>query len=720
MTDNTKPFRCAPSGIFMDTFAQASFTSEPVIYNARALVNYFYFVKVLSENSSSIIENSVRKKIPISLFQLNGGNIPITDNNDTYPMRYIPPNHKTVFKDDINVDAYKSSNTIIWKSNTAQTSQYATFLFGESNINTDMSNIDPVIRDYKLMQIPGVTAGTSIQTYFSSPMNEDTGITPSDFGINISSNDLFDWSKDKTVLLKACNILSIHWGSAFSYGPAPFGNGDPTTEDVIYRSSWILNNQIKKYYNNSISTDHHTRMGGFIPSTYYKFDNPTIQDDIKYVETICTYTNALQGGTSVQDDYTTNDTQISLSIAALPNETTKPYYAHYMIAGSGSIDIFWGSIRTIKYYIADLLVACMGIEDNGAKTNMDSSTTWGDICISPDFGLFAQKLGGGESEMWAELHGNWVTSSNPALNIYKDDLHLKKLALEICNHFIPSGDLTKLCATNYCSSGGETCKCYYCSTSTEKCNTQNTGKCMCDNCVPPGGENRKLFFTSLISYIDSSSSDEIFGPNGIIDISKNGIKGMNALIGFFSNAFGPHVNAGWDIGYVFNNKGNGTWIHANFTADDFKDHDVIDENGWRSTPANINITDVSITDNELNINYSNGTTSVPGSSPNDIPANSGPADVALYYLKNSIYGDNETEIKTPPPIYEGNVSTTVCNGGGSNKCSVQCNKSECSLIPDCSTGDCSGYYIKKSDNSGICYKSQTLYANTVCCTGNTT
>ena len=31
-----------------------------------------------------------------------------------------------------------------------------------------------------------------------------------------------------------------------------------------------------------------------------------------------------------------------------------------MIAGSGSVDIFWGSIGTMKYYIADLLVACIG------------------------------------------------------------------------------------------------------------------------------------------------------------------------------------------------------------------------------------------------------------------------------------------------------------------------------------------------------------------------
>ena len=713
-----KKFRCVPYGIFMDTFAQASFTSEPIIYNSRAIVNYFYLAKVLSENSSSVIENGKPRILPISLFQLNGGNIPISGDNDTYPMRYIPDNYKTLFKGLANVDEYKSTNSITWESSNAQTSQFATFLFGEPKINPDMSNIDPIISDYKITQIPNVKSGTTIKEYFSSPMNEDTGIKSSDFGIDISDADLFDWRKDKTSLLKACNILSINWGSAFSYGPSPYGNGNPLGEDVIYRSSWILNEQIKKYYDSSISTDHHTRMGGFIPNTYHKFDDEKIQDDIKHLETVCTYTNALQGGTSVQNDYTTNDTQINLSINSLPNKTTKPYFAHYMIAGSGSVDIFWGSIGTMKYYIADLLVACMGIEDNGVKNNMDPNTTWGDISISPDFGLFAQKLGQGDNEMWKELHSDWTTSSNPDLNIYKDDINLKKTALEVCNHFIPSGDLTELCATNYCSSGGETCICYYCSKSTEKCAEQNVGKCRCDNCVPPGGENRKTFFTNLISYINSSDSDEIFGTNGIIDISKNGIKGMNALIGFFLNAFGPHVNAGWDIGWVFNYEGLGTWPHENFTTEQFEYHNIIDENGWRSAPIDIKITDLSITSSELNIKYLSSTTPESVFNPNKVPNIAGPADVALYYLKNSIYGDNEKEITTPPPIYEGKSGTTKCSGGsGSTKCTVSCDKSECSATDDCVKGNCSDYYIKNSSTKGVCYKTNILSVNTECCTG---
>ena len=49
---------------------------------------------------------------------------------------------------------------------------------------------------------------------------------------------------------------------------------------------------------------------------------------------------------------------------------------------------------------------------------------------------------------------------------------------------------------------------------------------------------------------------------------------MNALIGFFLNAFGPHVNAGWDIGWVFNYEGLGTWPHENFTTEQFEYHNI--------------------------------------------------------------------------------------------------------------------------------------------------
>jgi hypothetical protein len=602
---NHKPsteFNLAPSGIFMDTAGHWTFNTSigqveypALAYNARAIVNYFYLAKTLSENSSS------KKKIPISFFQLNGGNLPIENDNNTYPMRYIPNISPGTFKNQTN---YINNNSLNLK-----TSQFTTYLFGEKGLKSDLSNVDSSILSASIPNgyINDTGTTTTIQKYFTQ-YNNDTQIKATDFGLS-SDYDIFSWSKNKTAILKACNIISINWGSNQSYTVAPYDILMIGSEygNNSYGSSWILNEQIKQYY---IENPNGIRMGGFMDIGFTPYIN---EDQIKYMnmKTLATYTTANNQSGEIDKFYTPYDTKISNLINALPNKV-KPYFATYLINGSYQEEYFWESIQYIKYPIVNMISACLSIEDYGMSKKYDDNESWGDLCISPDFGVFARKLGTDDNSWWSDLLGNWITSTRPELKSYETDIHFKTIALEICEAFYT----TNGCVYDIIHCGDS--KCFVCPVNSKPCTSQHRSKCICNSC----GDQWKPYMKGLYNYISSQNSDEIFGTDGIINITKNGIGSLNALVGFFLNACGPHVNAGWDIGWTFNKEGSGEWAHNSYKASDFNyNSDVLDKDGW--------------------VDGSNSRTKA------------GPADVALYYLKNCMYGNNETIIKNPPPIYKG-------------------------------------------------------------------
>ena len=88
--DDSKSINLAPNRIFSDTYGFYSLQSPgfpPLAWNLNGCANYFYFVKMLTEHA---LDNTKNKgtTIPASLFQLSGGNLPIKDQSNTYPMRY--------------------------------------------------------------------------------------------------------------------------------------------------------------------------------------------------------------------------------------------------------------------------------------------------------------------------------------------------------------------------------------------------------------------------------------------------------------------------------------------------------------------------------------------------------------------------------------------------------------------------------------------------------
>ena len=101
---------------------------------------------------------------------------------------------------------------------------------------------------------------------------------------------------------------------------------------------------------------------------------------------------------------------------------------------------------------------------------------------------------------------------------------------------------------------------------------------------------------------------------------------------FFLNICGPHVNAGWNIGWVFNNQGNGTWAHQSYSAKDFEytGDTILNYKGY---------IDKSNKSNKSNI-----------------------TDPTLVYLKNCVYsnilnGSNEKiKVSNKVPIYTSSSS----------------------------------------------------------------
>ncbi len=164
----TNTFSLAPNAIFMDTYGHWSFdttdSNSAVLqkYNARSIVNYLYLAKTLSEYS-----RKDGKSIPISLFQLNGGNIPIKDEINTYPMQYIPDNVKEKFSK--LATHYNASNI-----NYNNTSQFVTYIFGEPLLNADFTNT-PFKKD-------------RLNEYIE-PSNSNTNITNKDFNTAINIID---------------------------------------------------------------------------------------------------------------------------------------------------------------------------------------------------------------------------------------------------------------------------------------------------------------------------------------------------------------------------------------------------------------------------------------------------------------------------------------------------------------------------------------------------
>lgn len=626
-------FNLAPNSIFMDTYGYWAFLGPgfPALsYNCRAIVNYLYQAKTFSENSSSIKD----KQYPINLFQLSGGNIPLTNDSNTNPSTYIPANDvKTLYNNQNYTNADDSKHT----------SPFATFLFGKStdtNLNSDFSNVPTDITSQSTSSsnwgVGSASTKTTLKDYFSI-YNKETNIKASDFGID--NIDIFDWNIDKTSLLKSCNIKSINWGSNSSYTIAPYALN---TQNIS--GSWILNQQVKKYrINNPISnTSHNTYMGGFIDSNFTAYNLESQSKYTNYIDHLATYTSSLEGGTSIKKEFNLPDEKIDRLICSLPTKNTKPYFVNYNISGSGSTTIFWNSIRYIKYSIGYIVNACLSMEDNGFKQKYNNDEIWGYICISPDFGLFAQELAKNNQTWWKALQGDWTSSENnnsiktydvpdldaeEALNSYKNnnDIHLKKMTTEIINAFISDDNKNKFPV------------------------------------------NWITYLTKLYSYVNSSDSDEIFGDNGIIDISKNGIRSINAVIAFFLNTCGPHIEAGWDIGWVFNNIGNGGWVHKSFTPQDFEYHsDAINSNGFIDK------------------------------------SKTGPSDVALYYLKNSIYGNlNEKYISNPPEIFVASEEPDkpIVSNCYKNIAGKTCT---CSTKPTNCTASTTAFCNQSSDNCKSC------------------
>lgn len=661
---DSSTFSLAPNGIFMDTYGRWAFNQkDPNAYpsltmNARSIVNYMYMAKVLSENSSQI----QGKKIPISFFQLSGGNIPIEGDHTTYPARAKSKTNTDIPQELYDFTGQKDTNK--FDETEAPTSQFSTYFYG-SKLNSDLSNIAYGIKKlpnqsttiWKL-SVPNPPSVISIIDYFTK-YNNDTKITEEDFGLTSKDINLFDWSSDKTKLLEACNVISINWGSNQSYTVAPFNillgkDQINISSDYVplssYGTSWILYDQIMNYKKQYPKSK--IRMGGFSNQTFAldpsssvgQYPGPT--DYLKYIQqdTLATYSSSAVFGSGILEKswpkLGMEDSKVDQLIGFLNqirdnggNKNIKPYIAQYVIVGSYGINTLFSSVEFIQYSIINMIRNCFAIEDYGYKAGFPDTDTWGDMCLSPDFGLFAQHLsvGGstGTSQEWSDLLGDWtdtdIISRHSQLKMYQDDPSLKQIAIDICQEFIDYNDDTKYfpCAKYYCSPSGQS-TCIY-SKSKEDCSPQCDGKWKCSTCEPrPQNKvNQSQYMKQLQSWIQTYWEDF----SKYIDIKNiGGLQSINCLIGFFLNTCGPHINAGWDIGWVFNNQGSGTWAHQSYTAKDFEytGNTVLNYKGYIDQNKKGNIT-----------------------------------DPTLFYLKNCVYGNifnnsnEKIKVSKKIPIYTG-------------------------------------------------------------------
>ena len=596
----TNTFSLAPNAIFMDTFGWWSFdtNSNSVIlqeYNARSIVNYLYLAKTLSEHS-----RKDGKSIPISLFQLNGGNIPIKNKPNTYPMQYMPRDLKK--KEDLSKITihYNNKNTDYNK-----TSQFVTYIFGEPSLNLKKNNT------------PLNEAALNI---YREPSNSNTNIKNTDF--SLTDINIFDWSSNKIDLLKKCNINSILWGSSSSYTIAPFAN----SVSYEYGGSWVLFDKIKKYKDDLSRI----RMGGW---------NNSNRDDISYSkldynsfinDSVATYTvQTKQKDTEQRDASMPMNKEffryfIWQNILGLFNNLdtlnsnrnkknpVKPYITHYIY--NGSKDSEQPPADTFKYtYLTNtiflLAYCCLRIEIFGTKY-YPSENIYGDICLSPDFYNVILT----SSLQWKQVQGRYSKSNTYFSDAsFNTDSNLKNMALNICN--IYKTYLTK-CSWNKTCTSCIDCPGYNLPSNIDICDKCTT----CKDCDI--NEKIKTYFKKLHDWIYKNWDSF----NHIIDMENNCIKSVNALIGFFLNTCGPHVNAGWDIGWKFNKLENGHWPNQSYTTKDFTKNiipnnnlrKVINENGW-----------------------------IP-----DKIKDAGIADNTLFYLRNNVYGDTEqVSVKELPPIF---------------------------------------------------------------------
>lgn len=657
-------FSLAPNGIFMDTYGRWAFNIQDpnafpaLTYNGRAIVNFMYMAKTLSENASKI-----GTTIPISFFQLSGGNIPIGNSSNTYPTKARSKNTnipEKLYKYTGHVDPYKS-----FDESSTPTSQFATYFFG-SNLDSSLNNMDKYIKQLSDRSGTWYTnKDTTLLDYFTTN-NHDTQISAKDFGLSNEAIKLFDWASDKTQLFKKCHIKSISWGSDQAYSIAPFQilkpltvgpytkcPPPPSTCPPSYGTSWILYDQVMNYKNNN-NHDNPVDMGGVAPKDL--LNNVALTDISfeKYIlyDTLATYSSSEVTFQEAQSDWPgkwaklgIQDIKIEQFIQFLNkirdnggNPNIKPYIAQYVIVGSYGIDALFYSIQYIKLSIINMISNCFLIEEYGYNAGFSPSETWGDMCLSPDFGLFAQHLSqSGDTQTnqeWSDLLGDWtdsnIISRHSQLQIYQNDVSLKKSALDICQAFIDYNDVTKYfpCAKYYCSSYcGKCSTCIY-TKSKEDCSPQlppeGKGEWDCSSCQPRPKNmvNRSHYMKNLQNWIKLNWNDF----SKFIDIKKvGGLQSINCLIGFFLNTCGSHVNAGWDIGWVFNNTGSGTWAHNSYSANDFKytGDTVLNYQGYINRTKKGNIT-----------------------------------DPTLFYLKNAVYGNlkygsnEKVNVDSLPPIYD--------------------------------------------------------------------
>jgi hypothetical protein len=658
-------FSLAPNGIFMDIYGRWAFNIQDpnafpaLTYNGRAIVNFMYMAKTLSENASQI--GTIK---PISFFQLSGGNMPIAGDNTTYPARAKSKTYTDIPQELYDYTGQKDTN--IFNETDAPTSQFATYFYG-SKLKPDLSNIADGIKKlpnqptsiWKLSN-PNPPDNISVIDYFTT-YNNDTKITEDDFGLTPKDINLFDWSSDKTKLLEACNILSINWGSNQAYTVAPFNillpieNINISPEYVplsSYGASWILYDQLVNYKKQNESSV--IRMGGFSNTTFAL--DPSSSDTqypgpvnyLKYIQqdTLATYSSSAVFGEGSMEkawlELGMEDSKVDQLIGFLNqirdnggNKNIKPYIAQYVIVGSYGIDTLFYSIQYIKYSIINMVRNCFAIEEYGQTAGFSVTDTWGDMCLSPDFGLFAQHLSvGGDAETsqeWSDLLGDWsdpkIVKRYPQLDGYENDPILKHLAEEICQEFADYNDKTKYfpCAKYYCSPNCDKCSTCIYTKSKEDCSPEGKGKWDCSSCQPRPKNmvNRSHYMKNLHDWIKLNWNSF----SNFIDIKKGGLQSINCLIGFFLNTCGPHVNAGWDIGWVFNNTGSGTWAHNSYSANDFKytGDTVLNYQGYINTTKKGNIT-----------------------------------DPTLFYLKNAVYGNidygsnEKVKVDSRPPIYDAN------------------------------------------------------------------
>jgi hypothetical protein len=594
----TNTFSLAPNAIFMDTYGWWSFTSpEPVItnYNARSIVNYLYLAKTLSEYS-----RKDGRAVPISVFQLNGGNIPITGDISTYPMHYMPSEVRNKFPHLSGEYNTNNTNKTVYQN----TSQFVTYIFGEPGLKEDYSN-SPLKTDIAPLD------------YLNS--NASTDISNTDFN---SALNIFDWQSNKIELLKTCNINSILWGSDHAYTIAPF---KIVQDGYKYGASWVLFERIKKYQTELSGI----RMGGFTNLPADKDLCYNLLDKKSFInDSVAIYT--AQTKQEISTKPMTQSTfrlfiyqgifQLFTDLEVLNNTNidkhVKPYIANYIFNGSADGQEPDTLNATFQYeYLTNtiflLAYCCIRIELFGEKHYPDDPI-YGDICISPDFYNTFSDPG-----LWKDVQHSWKKSTLFNDQLFNTDPHLQQMALKICSFY---KQYIQLCSYNGCTD------CHNCAQWNPP--TGSEGK-ECDNCSNDkdlNTQNKKIIdhFDKLSDWIRQESNWAKF--HTIINMENNCIKSVNALIGFFLNTCGKHVNAGWDIGWKFNRENTGEWANNSYTTNDFMknlpqlkkvDNDIIDRDGWHNKQG------------------------------------AGIADNTLYYLRHNVYGDTESvKVMSSPPIFD--------------------------------------------------------------------